>query len=382
VGASLVVTAVFYITGHGFGHASRTLEVINAIVGARPETRIVVRSRVPEWFLRTSTPYPIEIQPADTDTGVIQQDSLSLDEAETIRQARAFYRDFEAAPTGTVSRVDAEAALLDAHAATVVIGDIPPLAFAAAHRAGIPSVAIGNFTWDWIYGGYAAFVQQAPDVIATIRDAYATATLALRLPFHGGFETLPVVRDIPLVARRSGRSRDEARRLLAIPGNYPVVLASFGGHGLRLSYADVAARNELTLLVTEHEAAGTPRHERLHVFDTADMRARGIRYADLVAAADVVISKPGYGIVSECIVNESALLFTLRGRFIEQDVFLREMPRVLRTGEISRDDLVSGRWEDAVRELLLQPPPPERMTSNGAAIARDEILKIAALASG
>jgi L-arabinokinase len=76
-----------------------------------------------------------------------------------------------------------------------------------------------------------------------------------------------------------------------------------------------------------------------HVFATRDLQARGIRYADLVAAADVVISKPGYGIVSECIANGTALLFTRRGHFIEQEVFVREMPHVLRTREITPETI-------------------------------------------
>ncbi len=48
----------------------------------------------------------------------------------------------------------------------------------------------------------------------------------------------------------------------------------------------------------------------------------GLLYQDLVAAADVVVSKPGYGIVSECVANGTALLYTSRGRFIEYDLFV------------------------------------------------------------
>ena len=111
-----------------------------------------------------------------------------------------------------------------------MLGDIPPLACAAAARAGIPSVAIGNFTWDWIYGGYEMFDSLAPDVINTIRDAYATATRALRLPLHGGFEPMAAVTsDIPFIARRATRDPADTRRRLGIAGDRPFVLASFGG---------------------------------------------------------------------------------------------------------------------------------------------------------
>jgi hypothetical protein len=40
----LAQAIVFYISGHGFGHASRSIEVINAMLARRPETRVGVRT--------------------------------------------------------------------------------------------------------------------------------------------------------------------------------------------------------------------------------------------------------------------------------------------------------------------------------------------------
>ena len=48
--ATLAQAIVFYISGHGFGHASRSIEVINAILARRPETRIGVRTSAPRWL--------------------------------------------------------------------------------------------------------------------------------------------------------------------------------------------------------------------------------------------------------------------------------------------------------------------------------------------
>ena len=117
---------------------------------------------------------PIHAFRIETDTGVAQIDSLRIDEDETARQAARFYSTFDA-------RVDTEAAALRALGASIVVGDIAPLAFASAARAGVPSAALGNFTWDWIYAGYPGFQRLAPGVLEIIRDSYATATLALRL---------------------------------------------------------------------------------------------------------------------------------------------------------------------------------------------------------
>ena len=83
-------------------------------------------------------------RPRESDTGVAQIDSLRLDAAETIRRAEKFHRDLD-------QDAAEEAEWLRREGVTLVVGDIPPLAFAAAARAGIPSIALGNFTWDWIY---------------------------------------------------------------------------------------------------------------------------------------------------------------------------------------------------------------------------------------
>jgi UDP-N-acetylglucosamine:LPS N-acetylglucosamine transferase len=102
----------------------------------------------------------------------------------------------------------------------------------------------------------------------------------------------------------------------------------------------------------------------------------GLLYPDAVAAADLVITKPGYGIVSECIAGDTPLLFTSRGHFVEYDVLVAEMPRFLRCGFISQDDLMAGRWRPHIDALLRQPPPPERPRLDGAAVAATPIVNL------
>jgi hypothetical protein len=374
------MTVIFYISGHGFGHASRDIEVINEISRRRPDAHIVIRSPVPRWFVDVSLSSPgrnecdgrIALQPFEPDTGIVQIDSLTLDEEQTARRAAAFYADF-------AERIRSEAAVLKQLNASIVVGDIPPLAFAAAADAGIRSIALGNFTWDWIYEGYPQFERLAPGVIDQIRRANALATRALRLPFHGGLDTMGCpVTDIPLIARRAQRGRADTRRTLEIDDGELVAFASFGGFGLDLDYAEIARRNRMTVIVTDRElphhgrAAAAP--GRLLHTTSRDLADRGFRYVDLVAASDVVVTKPGYGIVSECIANGAALLYTSRGRFREYALLVAQMPAFLRCREISNADLKAGGWREAAVALLEQPPPPEHLAANGAEAAASEIL--------
>ena len=306
----------------------------------------------PQWLFDLAKLRGVTYEQCETDVGMTQTDSLTLDVDETARRAAEFYGGFE-------RRADTEAALLRSMGATIVLGDIPPLAHAAAVRAGLPSIAIGNFTWDWIYEGYSTFERDAPGVLQTIRDAYSHATRALRLPMHGGFAPMmKVTTDIPLIARRAALGREETRRIMQIADDRPFVLASFGGYGLDVPFEDIATRERLTVL-SPAMALPPPLH-----------------YQDLVAAADVVVSKPGYGIISECVANETPLLYTSRGHFVEYDVFVAEMPRVLRCRFMPQEDLRAGRWRDHIDALLAQAAPPERARIDGAAVAAQKILEM------
>ena len=190
------------------------------------------------------------------------------------------------------------------------------------------------------------------------------------------------VRDIPFVARHSTHGRLGARHALGLASDLPVVLASFGGHDLQLPYQAVTTSGRFVLMLTtfEADAAGLdPRASGPHLryVSQRELADRRLRYEDLVAAADVVVSKPGYGIVSECIANGAALLYTSRGRMVEYDVFVKEMPRLLRCRYIPREELLAGDWTAAVEALLSQPSAPTVPMTNGADVAATFILRAA-----
>ncbi len=103
--------------------------------------------------------------------------------------------------------------------------------------------------------------------------------------------------------------------------------------------------------------------------DRDQLDAVGLRYEDLVAACDVVVSKPGYGIVSECVANQTALLYTSRGRFREYPVMVEQMPSVLRCRYLANMALATARWDADVEALLAQASPAEHPLVNGADVA-------------
>jgi L-arabinokinase len=367
---------VFYVSGHGFGHASRSIEVINAILAKRPETRIGVRTAAPRWLFDLTVKGKITFSTLETDTGVVQLDALTLDEADSIRRAWSFHSDL-------VTRAASETRSLRELGATLIVGDIPPLAFAVGAAAGIPSIALGNFTWDWIYADYPR-VRLAPSLLPAIRGAYAKASMTLRLPMSGGFDNFANIKDIPFIARHAQKTREEVLKTLKIPGDKPIVLSSFGGYGLPGLDTDVLSKfKKYTVITTatvpmSRARKDTPTIEKKGSFITINEEAMydlGVRYEDLVGAAEAVVSKPGYGIIAESIANDAAILYTSRGHFPEYDVLVDEMPKYLRSAFISHDDLFNGKWETHIDKLLAQPKPKKKPDTNGADIAAEILLK-------
>jgi hypothetical protein len=365
-----VACVVFYISGHGFGHAIRQIAIINALQTIAPAVRVVVRSNAADWLFRRTVRGEFTLDPAETDTGLVQIDGLQPDEHASVAHAREFYRGFP-------DLVRRECTWLRAQSAQLVIADAPPLACAAADHAGVPSVVCANFTWDWIYEAYAA-EPGVSDLLTTIRAAYACARDGWRMPLHGGFDSVRRIVDLPFVARHARRDRavPEIRHELDLPVDRRLALASFGGYGLRQLPLDrLDCTSSWDIVVTSSQPLHGTLPAGVHHIDEDRLYARGLRYEDLVKAVDVVVTKPGYGIVSDCVANGTAMLYTSRGRFAEYDVMVEELPRILRCRFIDQADFTAGRWEKALAALSATPQLSEQPRTDGADVAARMIVE-------
>jgi L-arabinokinase len=356
---------VAYVSGHGFGHATRCAQVLRAVRQQAPGTPITVVSQAPEALFRSAIPGECSYRRLSCDVGLVQRDALVIDLAATVDACREFAATWD-------ERVDAEGKWLRELGATVVLGDVPPLAFAAAYKAGVPSVALANFSWDWIYRHLAASEPGLVEAADQARAAYAKTSLLLRLPFAGDLSAFPRTFDLPLVARRPRLQAGEARRRLGL-ARRPAVLLSFGGIAFRLAPSEALGQlGDFDFLVEEPGGAPPP---NVHSVDEARRAALGLGYEDVVAAADVVVTKPGYGIVTDAIAGRTRMVYTERGDFPEYEVLVAEMPRYLPAVHASNDEVRAGRLGTAIRAVLDLPfPEPPRL--DGAEVAARRILEL------
>jgi len=342
---------VAYVSGHGFGHLTRTCEVLRAVRAGAPRLPIAVVGAIPEPLVRRAVTGPVTIRAVAVDVGLAQRDALAIDEPGTAEACRAFDATWD-------ERVAAEADFLRRSGARAVLADIPPLAFAAAARAGVPALGLGNFSWDWIYRHLAS---RQPSLAASAERAaraYGAADLLLELPFAGDLSAFPRRERVGFVARRPRVERDEARRRLGLDARTTVLL-SFGGIGLPSLTPATLGRDDGLRYVFPDELSA------------ARLDALALDYPDVVGAADVVVSKPGYGIVTDAIGAGTRMVYTERGDFPEYPILVAEMGRHLACVHVGNRDLLAGRLAGPIRRALARPmPPPPDLWGADRAAAR------------
>jgi len=176
----------------------------------------------------------------------------------------------------------------------------------------------------------------------------------------------PRVEDIPLVASPGICRRSQiAARTGCDPGKKWALL-SFTSLGLN-----------------EHALNALRFIEGYEFFTVLPLRWRGdnihalsleyMEFADIVASMDVVVSKPGYGILSECVVHDKPLIYADRADFREYGILVEAIRKYVRNVHIRSEDLYRGDLEESLNRIWDAPEPKAKPALGGAPIAARRI---------
>ena len=342
----------YYVTGHGFGHAIRTTQILKSLPPGPP---FIVKTTAPERLFREELPgRAFEYIAAEYDCGCLQSDSVSVLRRETLTRYGEIARCNEA-------RLPEEIAFLKGRGVRCVASDIPSFPLQAACEAGIPGVAVGNFTWHDIYSEYAETAEDV-SLLAQMAAEYASAATALITPLH--LPTMPglfpSVEAVPLVARQGRSIRDALTSALGIAPGKRLALLYLGGWGLEIEWTALARLTDWAFLL-DRPVPQTASNVR--AFDPSVWR-----YADVAASVDAVVSKAGYGTVTECIANSVPLVYLPRFGFAEHEALVLGMKHWGGGIEISEAAFHAGDWRDALEAAQAAQPNSDVFAVNGAEV--------------
>lgn len=327
-----------------------------AIVSRMPDVRFDIYTRVPRWFFEGSLRGGFSYHSLVTDVGLVQETALEADISATVRALREFLPFDE-------RRITELAARLQKMHTDLVMCDIAPLGIAAARTAGIPSLLIENFTWDWIYEAYRAENAGIEPYIRYLRDRFAEAD------HHVQTEPICNPSDVDITVppiRRSPRASPEViRRQLDIPLDASVVLITMGGVPWQYTFLEYLASYPDVYFVVPGVAASRPAPENVRLLP----RDADVYHPDLIEASDVVIGKAGYSTVAEVYHAGLPFGYVLRPAFRESSVMEAFIEEHMYGIALEAAAFADGRWLRRLSALLALPRTCRRRPNGDEEVA-------------
>ncbi|KAL6501857.1 D-arabinose 1-dehydrogenase (NAD(P)(+)) [Orobanche gracilis] len=347
----------YYVTGHGFGHATRVVEVARHLILAGHDVHVVTGA--PDYVFTTEIQSPrLFLRKVLLDCGAVQADALTVDRLASLEK----YSETAVVPRGTILATEVE--WLKSVKADLVVSDVVPVACRAAADAGIRSVCVTNFSWDFIYAEYVmAAGHHHRSIVWQIAEDYSHCEFLIRLP---GYCPMPAFRDaidVPLVVRRLHKSREEVRKELGISEDVKIVILNFGGQPSGWTFKEeYLPHGWLCLVCGASESLDFPPNFVKLAKDTYT--------PDVIAASDCMLGKIGYGTVSEALAFKIPFVFVRRDYFNEEP-FLRNMLEFYQAGvEMIRRDLLTGHWSPYLERAISLKPCYEGGVNGGEVAAR------------
>jgi hypothetical protein len=347
----------FFITPHGYGHASRAAAVMLALRSASPGTSFEIFTQVPRWLFDVTLVQGFHYHDLLSDIGLVQDSVMDENLPETVQKLSNMLP-FQP------ERIDRLAEQVKAAGCDMVICDVSAMGIAVARAAGLPSVLVENFTWDWIYEGYLEREPRLSPYIDYLRGAYASVDTHIR--------TQPACSDhleadliTSVVGRKARTPAEETRASLGLEPDKPMILITMGGIGSSYPFLDqIASYPGANFLIP-----GGSDHFEKHGSLILLAHHSNFYHPDLVEASDAVIGKLGYSTLAETYLAGIPFTYIPRPRFRESEVMSRFVVEHMHGIELTEERFFSGDWLQEVPRLLEIPRQRPTTPDGGDQIA-------------
>jgi hypothetical protein len=339
------------ITAHGFGHATRTAAVLADLRQQCPEIELYLATRAPEWLLSCYIQGAFHRRPLSLDVGVIQTDSLQMDQPATLRA-------WEELARREADLIHQESSFLRERRIPLVLADIPGLAIAVAEAAGVPCWMMSNFGWDFIYDPWGP---EFGPLVHQLRDQYHRCDRLFRLPFHEPMSAFPNIEDVGLTGADPRFALQDLRERWGIttPPERTVLL-TFGGLGLEaIPYHTLAQFPDWQFLSFDRSAPSLPNLIRI-----TDHRYRPV---DVMPLCGRILAKPGYGTFAEACRLGIPIVSITRSGFAEAEVLLEGLQNHAQHAILPVEDFYAGQW-DLLRQPLSSPRQATPLRTDGNSV--------------
>ena len=324
------------ISANGFGHLAQMAPILDCLAGDR-EIRITLRTEVDPAICRQFLQIPFEFGPAPNDPNMRMKGPLDVDSDGLFEDYKVLFNEWDE----VVSR---DAQILKELRADVVLTNIAVLSVASAKAASLPVAAICSLNWADVFATYCGTSGVAGHICNHMKQTYDKATKFIKLSPHMEMGWLSDCCSVGPIARQGRDIRNELERLKPSP-HY--VLASMGGIPGMHDMIPLPELDDVVWIVP-------PNWDDLRT----DWLSRGninVPFIDLMRSADLLVTKAGYGSVTECAVNSTRLIYTERSGWCENPVLEKWIKDNCTACKVNRDTMQLGNYGERLRWLLSEP---------------------------
>ncbi len=335
---------VVVISGHGYGHAAMTAPLIQALQKQCPKLNIIVRSDLPEQYLRTVMPFSFEHCKESTDFGMAMFDAFNVDTDKSLARYLRFHQHWH-------DNIDKEANRLLQLQTGYLISNIAYLPLAAASQQAIPAIAYGCLNWAEIFQYYFSEQRQ---IFRQIFAAYASATCIIRTQ-----PTMPmtglVTETVGSIATMATNRRSYLLDKLGLAENTRLILTSMGGIKTDLNIRRWPIIENIHYLLDDQAPDDRP--------DISSLTGLGISFIDTLGSVDLFLTKPGYGSFSQAVCNRVPVLYVERPDWPEHPYLCDWLKKHISCTSISQRQFCHGQFASELILLLEQDVSPVRPDS-------------------
>ena len=286
----------------------------------------------------------------ETDVGLVQKTPFREDLPATVQKLKKFLP-FNQSQIATVAEK------IRHLRCQLIVCDIAPMGIRVAKEAGVPSVLIENFTWDWIYQGYQE--EKFNEFNAYLQSIFAEATWHIQTqpickPVRADFTAEPASRKIKSSSR-------QIRQQMGLSDSSKVVMITAGGVPKSYGFIDKLKNQTDTHFIIP----GSSDSENIQ--DNLILLPENSSYfhPDLINAADAVVGKVGYSTIAEIYQAGIPFGYSSRTHYRESRPLVDFVESYMSGFAIGETEFQNGDWIQRLEDLLAL-PRIDRDTSNGA----------------
>jgi len=273
----------FSITAHGNGHGAISCALINRVMQHYPNIKISVMTLLPKSYLDSRLTAEFDYFQIGSDFGMLMHSPIVVDVDKSAKKYQILFDNWQ-------SYVDNEKCILGAITPDILISNISPVSLDAAHQLGIKTASVAPFNWAQIYAAYCLDSSaETQKVFQKMRSVYQAVEQVFKpipfVPLNDGNEiTTASINDQPIADLLSLQRK--------LPSNVKQIgLIALGGLPFSLDLKNWPQITGLHWLVDQ-----VVPHCRL---DMSQIESLSTPFLELVAASDLIITKPGYGTYCE-----------------------------------------------------------------------------------